>query len=106
MCTYIITIFFPFALKGAAKAWYDNLSPGSIKFPKDLVSDFSQKYFPANAQHAALQNIFNFAQEKGEIMAVAWARFCSLIRGVITCPLAKNELLDIFYNGLTDESRT
>src|SRR3954453_24253442 len=97
--------FFPFALKGAAKAWYDNLSPGSIKIPKDLVSAFFQKYFPAKAQHAALQNIFKFVQEKGEILPVSWARFCSLIRGVITCPLAKNELLDILYNGLTDESR-
>src|SRR3954468_4493911 len=102
----LLLIFFPFALKGAAKAWYDNLSPGSIKNPKDLVSAFFQKYFPAKAQHAALQNIFYFVQEKGEILPVAWARFCSFIRRVITCPLAKNELLDIFYNGLTDESRT
>jgi hypothetical protein len=45
-------------------------------------------------------------QEKEEILHVAWAWFCSLIRGVMNCPFAKNELLDIFYNGLTDESRT
>jgi hypothetical protein len=31
----------------------------------------------------------------------SWARFCSLIRA-----LPKNELLDIFYIGLTDESKT
>src|SRR3954449_5008533 len=102
----LLLIFFPFALKGAAKTWYDNLSPRSIKNPKDLLSAFFQKYFPAKAQHAALQNIFNFVQEKGEILPISWARFCSLFRGVITCPLAKNELLHIFYNGLTDESRT
>src|SRR3954467_6064026 len=84
-------IFFTFALKGAAKAWYDNLSPGSMKCPKDLIAAFFQKYFPANAQHAALLNIFDFVQEKGEILPVAWGRFFSLIRGVITCPLAKNE---------------
>src|SRR4051812_44597640 len=99
-------IFFPFALKGVATTWYDNLSPGSIKCPKDLVDAFFQKYFPANAQHVVLQNTFDFVQEKGEILPVAWARFCSLIRGVIKCPLAKKELLDIFYNGLTDESNT
>src|SRR3954470_18716572 len=58
------------------------------------------------AQHAALRNIFYFVQEKGEILHVAWARFCSLIRGVIICPFPKNELHDIFYKGLTDESRT
>src|SRR4051794_1712989 len=79
--TYFITKNFPFALKGAAKTWYDNFSPGSIKCPKDLVDAFFQKYFPANAQHAALQNIFDFVQEKGEIF-----------------PLARNELVDIFYN--------
>jgi len=106
MRTYFVTKFFPFTLKGAAKAWYDNLSPGSIKSPKDLYDVFFQKYFPASAQHAALQNIFDFAQEKGEVLPGAWARFCSLIRVVFKCPLAKNELLDIFYNGLTEESRT
>src|SRR3954470_14045841 len=106
MRTYFITNFFPFALKDAAKAWYDNSSPGSMKCPKDLVAAFFHKYFPANAQHAALENIFDFVQEKREILPVAWARFCSLIRGVITCSLAKNELLDILYKGLTGESRT
>jgi hypothetical protein len=35
-----------------------------------------------------------------------WARFCSLIRAPPGQPLPKNELLDIFYNGLTVESRT
>ena len=39
-------------------------------------------------------------------MPESWARFCSLIRALPKLPLAKNELLDIFYNGLTDESRT
>jgi hypothetical protein len=33
-------------------------------------------------------------------------KFCSLIRARPGNPLAKNELLDIFYNGLTVESRT
>jgi hypothetical protein len=36
----------------------------------------------------------------------SWARFCSLIRALPKEPLPKNELLDIFYNGLTDESKT
>jgi hypothetical protein len=51
MRTYFITKIFPFTLKGAAKAWYDSLLPGSIKCPKDLVAAFFQKYFPASAQH-------------------------------------------------------
>jgi hypothetical protein len=36
----------------------------------------------------------------------SWARFCSLIRAQPGHPLAKNELLDILYNGVTVESRT
>ena len=39
-------------------------------------------------------------------MPEAWARFCALIHAQARSPLPKNELLDIFYNGLTEESRT
>jgi hypothetical protein len=53
-----------------------------------------------------LQKIFDFEQVKGEKLPESWARFCSLIRARPRQPLAKNELLDIFYNGLTIESRT
>jgi hypothetical protein len=53
-------------LKGAAKAWFNNLSPRSIDSPIALVNAFFQKYFPASAQHATLQKIFDFEQIKGE----------------------------------------
>ncbi len=104
--TYFVTKIFPFSLKGAAKIWYDNLSHGSIDSPIGLVIALFQKYFPANAQHADLQKIFDFVQIEGEKLPESWARFCSLIRALPKHPLAKNELLDIFYNGLTIESRT
>jgi hypothetical protein len=58
--TYFVAKIFPFLLKGAAKAWFNNLSPGSIDSPIALVNAFFQKYFPASAQHAALQKIFDF----------------------------------------------
>jgi hypothetical protein len=53
-----------------------------------------------------VQKIFDFEQGKGEILPKSWARFCSLIRALPKEPLPKNELLDLFYNGLTDESKT
>ena len=45
--------------------------------------------------------IFGFAQVEGEKLPESWARFCSLIRALPKLSLPKNELLDIFYNGLT-----
>jgi hypothetical protein len=53
-----------------------------------------------------VQKIFDFEQGKGEILPESWTRFCSLIRAFPKEPLPKNELLDIFYNGLTDESKS
>ena len=39
-------------------------------------------------------------------MPESWTRFSALIHAHPGCPLPKNELLDIYYNGLTDDSRT
>jgi hypothetical protein len=104
--TYFIANIFPLSLKGVAKAWFNNLSLRSIDSPIALVNAFFKKYFPASAQHAALQKIFDFEQAKGEKLPESWARFCSLIRALPGEPLPKNELLNIFYNGLTVESKT
>jgi hypothetical protein len=52
--TYFVAKIFPFSLRGAAKAWFNNWSPGSIDSPIALVNAFFQKYFPASAQLAAL----------------------------------------------------
>ena len=104
--TYFVTKFFPFSLKGDAKAWFGNLSPGCIKNPLGLVDVFFHKYYPASVQHVALQRIFNFKQLQEENISETWSRFCYLLRVRPGHDIPKNELLDIFYNGLTDESRT
>jgi hypothetical protein len=52
------------------------------------------------------KKIFDFEQGKGEKLPESWAMFCSLIRALPKEQLPKNELLDIFYNGLTNESKT
>jgi hypothetical protein len=61
-CTYFVTKIFPFSLKDEAKTWFNNLSPGSIDSPICLVNAFFQKYFPASAQHAALQKILTLSR--------------------------------------------
>ncbi|KAK1602965.1 hypothetical protein QYE76_027165 [Lolium multiflorum] len=105
MRTYFVAKIFPFSLKDDAKTWYNSLPPSSIKSPKELLDVFFRKYFPASAQHAALQRVYNFDQGDEEKLPEAWARFCSLIRAQPDHDLEKHDLLDIFYSGLTIESR-
>ncbi|KAK1666113.1 hypothetical protein QYE76_054272 [Lolium multiflorum] len=105
MRTYFVAKIFPFSLKDDAKIWYNNLPPDSIDSPSCLLDVFFRKYFPASAQHIALQRIYSFDQEDGEKLPEAWARFCSLIRARPGHDLEKHDLLDIFYSGLTIESR-
>ncbi|KAK1585956.1 hypothetical protein QYE76_016995 [Lolium multiflorum] len=105
MRTYFVAKIFPFSLKDDAKIWYNSLPPDSIDSPSCLLDVFFRKYFPASAQHIALQRIYSFDQEDGEKLPEAWARFCSLIRARPGHDLEKHDLLDIFYSGLTIESR-
>ncbi|KAK1646040.1 hypothetical protein QYE76_063845 [Lolium multiflorum] len=105
MRTYFVAKIFPFSLKDDANIWYNNLPPDSIDSPSCLLDVFFRKYFPVSAQNIALQRIYSFDQEDGEKLPEAWARFCSLIRARPGLDLEKNDLLDIFYSGLTIESR-
>src|SRR4051812_22663081 len=57
-------------------------------------------------QHAALQRIYNFKQLQDEHLPKAWGRYCTLIKARPGHGAPKNELLDIFYVGLTNESRS
>src|SRR3954467_5289430 len=67
---------------------------------------FVDKYFPAQMQHATLQRIYNFKQLQDEHLPKGWGRYCNLIKARPGHGVTKNELLDIFYAGLTDESRS
>src|SRR3954467_9527568 len=101
---YILKIF-PFSLKGDAKIWFNSLDPGSVRSPQDMIYYFSAKYFPAHKKQAALREIYNFVQIKEESLPQAWGRHLKLLNALPDHPLKKNEILDIFYNGLTDASR-
>jgi hypothetical protein len=70
-----------------------------------MIYYFSEKYFPAHKKQAALQEIFNFVQIEEENLPQAWGRLLQLLNALPDHPLKKNEILDIFYNGLTDASR-
>ncbi|KAI4996762.1 hypothetical protein ZWY2020_052104 [Hordeum vulgare] len=102
---YYILKLFPFSLKDDAKAWFTSLAPGCVSSPQDMVHYFCEKYFPAHKKQAALQEIYNFAQLKEESFPQAWGRLIQLQNALPDHPLKKNEILDIFYNGLIDASR-
>ena len=76
-----------------------------MRSPQDMIYYFSEKHFPAHKKQAALHVIFNFVQTKEESLPQAWGRLCQLLNALHDYPLKKNEILDIFYNGLTDASR-
>src|SRR3954465_5723941 len=101
---YILKIF-PFSLKGDAKIWFNSLDPGCVRSPQDMIYYFSAKYFPAHKKQAALREIYNFVQIEEESLPQAWRRLLQLLNALPDHPLKKTEILDIFYNGLTDASR-
>ena len=70
-----------------------------------MIYYFSAKYFPAHKKQAALRDIYNFVQIEEESLPQAWGRLLQLLNALPDHPLKKNEILDIFYNGLTDASR-
>ena len=70
-----------------------------------MIYYFSAKYFPAHKEQAALRDIYNFAQIEEESLPQAWGRLLRLLNALHDNLFKKNEILDIFYNGLTDASR-
>ena len=102
ICYYYILKLFPSSLKGDAKIWQNTLAPGCVCSPQDMIYYFSKKYFPTHKKQAALQEIFKFVQIEEESLPQASGRLCQLLNALPDHLLKKNEILDIFYNGLTD----
>ncbi|KAI4974693.1 hypothetical protein ZWY2020_048300 [Hordeum vulgare] len=102
---YYILKLFPFSLKDDSKTLFTSLAPGCVRSPQDMIYYFSEKYFPAHKKQVALQEIYNFVQVEEESLPQAWGRLIQLLNALPDHPLEKNEILDIFYNGLTDASR-
>ncbi|KAI4971525.1 hypothetical protein ZWY2020_002439 [Hordeum vulgare] len=102
---YYILKLFLFSLKDDAKTWFTSLSPGCVRSPQDMIYYFYGKYFPAHKKKAALQVIYNFVQVEEESLPQDWGRLIQLLNALPHHPLGKNEILDIFYNGLTDASK-
>ena len=70
-----------------------------------MIYYFSEKYFPAHKKQVAIQEILNFVKIEEDGFPRAWGRLLQLLNALPDHPLKKNEILDIFYNGLTEASR-
>ena len=67
---------------------------------------FYNKCFPAEKVHAMKINISKFTQGKRESIPQAWGRFSRMTRKCPAHGMHDSELLDTFYNGLTEISRS
>ena len=69
---------FPFSLKGAAKAWFFSILPGSIGTWNAMKKIFLEKYFPASRVASISKKICGIRQSHGETLSEYWERFKQL----------------------------
>ena len=97
---------FPLSLSDRAKHWLASQPPDSITSWNDLVQKFLTKIFLPAKISQLVQEINTFRQFEGENLAEDWERFHELLR---RCPhhrLTKWMQVHMFYNGLSDSTRT
>ncbi|KAK8572960.1 hypothetical protein V6N12_029000 [Hibiscus sabdariffa] len=75
---------FPYSLTDKAKAWLNNLPPGSLQSWTDLCRSFLGKFNYTNMTDHLRNQITSFRQEDDEAMHEAWERYRDLFRG---CPM-------------------
>ncbi|CAM8972743.1 unnamed protein product [Rhodiola kirilowii] len=96
---------FPFSLMGKAKDWLWSHDANTFTTWNELAQAFLLQYFPP-AKTQRLKNLINsFEQGEDESFYEAWERFKELQR---ECPhhnIDKPSLIQIFYQGVDNESK-
>ncbi|KAJ9538954.1 hypothetical protein OSB04_031687 [Centaurea solstitialis] len=95
---------FPFTLTNKAKDWFKKLLPGSITTWDDLKSAFLSRYFPISKANKIRAEIRNFKQGKDSLVK-AWGRYKDLFLIFPNHGIDDREMIDVFYAGLTNDSR-
>jgi hypothetical protein len=103
---YYFLKLFPFSLGDDAKTWYHSLALKSITSKDSCIRLFCDKIFPVATIHAMKIDICKFTQRKEESIPQAWERLSHMTMKCHAHGLKDNELLDTFYNGLTNASRS
>jgi hypothetical protein len=97
-------MLFTFSLRDGAKDWYYSLPSRSYTWG-EILQAFLERYFPLHKQAAIRDQILSFAQDGTESLYAAWERYKDLLR---RCPNHGQKdwlVLQIFYRGLTCDSR-
>jgi hypothetical protein len=97
---------FIFALKDRAKHWFRSLEPDSITSWDQLQQVFLKQYFPIGRTNDTRRAITGITQYQGEPLHETWERLRDLLR---SCPhhvVPKWQLVQSFYDGLTESSRS
>ncbi|GJW89261.1 reverse transcriptase domain-containing protein [Tanacetum coccineum] len=98
--TSIKLIRFPFSIDGLARIWLDKEPPHSILTWDDLVSKFTNHFFPPSKTINLRNEISNFQQRFDESFYEAWDHFKDLLRACPHHSFTELHQLDTFYNGL------
>ncbi|GJR51189.1 reverse transcriptase domain-containing protein [Tanacetum coccineum] len=94
-------MFFPFSIEGAARIWLEKEPPRFILTWEDLVSKFSNQFFPPSKTTNLRNDITNFQQRFDESFCKAWDCFKDLLRACPYHGFTELHQLDTFYNALT-----
>jgi hypothetical protein len=96
---------FPFSLHDRAMEWLDSNALGSITSWEELLKQFYNKFFLMSRVNKARKEISSFTQEEDKKFSECWGWFKDLL---IRCPLhgyEKWQLVQFFYQGLTQPNR-
>ncbi|CAN6487325.1 unnamed protein product [Victoria cruziana] len=97
---------FPFSLRDRARDWLKSLPPSiSIDTWEDLQREFLKKYFPIGKTNHYRRAISLFTALEGESFHQAWERMKDLLRKCPHHQIPRWQVLQEFYDGLTEPHR-
>ncbi|XP_044436266.1 uncharacterized protein [Triticum aestivum] len=100
----IMCRLFTLSLRDDARAWYRSLPSRSYSW-NEISRAFLDKYSPLHKQSAIQDEIFNFVQREGESLYDAWETYKALFRRCPNHGLERWLEMQIFYRGLTSDTR-
>ena len=97
-------ILFPFSLKDRAKTWLRSIGK-IITTWKDLEQEFLKKFFPIGLTNSFRRAITGFLQFPDEKFHESWERFQGLLRRCRHHGFQKWQIVQSFYDGLTESNK-